>query len=341
VDSINNFAPGEQLRTEVFVTFGNAGPRGGSGASAPNIDINGNGTIDTDEANVRTVPTRIGKPLPALQICNDYVTIMDTFSTGTATVSLLVDQIGSGVSTNSSQTYTLTGTVGGSGTLANTAELTGTGSTVTLTTGTNPVTGLPITATRDCCVAVDLTANSNVLVATPPPPTFCSYGLHDFDKYATGAPATLLVNNFATYFPGPTGLLIGTQPSFYANWTILTALRSFLANAGAIGPLTANTTNALSTSGGQLATQTATLTINLTLSPLYPDPGIGNLILTGTGTVLDGYTVSQILSVANTALGGGGLPTGFTFGTLTHLLASLNTSWENCTQSAFAVAKLK
>jgi len=47
------------LSVEVLVSLGNAGALGGSGATATNIDINGNTTIDSDEANVRTVPSRI------------------------------------------------------------------------------------------------------------------------------------------------------------------------------------------------------------------------------------------------------------------------------------------
>jgi hypothetical protein len=49
------------LRVEVLVSLGNADALGGSGATATNIDINGNTTIDSDEANVRTVPSRIGR----------------------------------------------------------------------------------------------------------------------------------------------------------------------------------------------------------------------------------------------------------------------------------------
>src|SRR6185369_17416279 len=68
--------PGESLRTEVLVSFGNSGNRGGSGASGSNIDINGNGVnTDADEKNVRTVPTRLTYPVPTLQLCNDSVAI--------------------------------------------------------------------------------------------------------------------------------------------------------------------------------------------------------------------------------------------------------------------------
>jgi hypothetical protein len=338
---------GEQLRTEVFVTFGNAGARGGSGSTASNIDVNGNGVIDADEANVRTVPTRVTRPLPALQICNDTVTITDTFSSGTATVTLTTDPIGSGTTTGTSQTYTLTGTVGGSGELANTAALKGTGSTVTVTLGTDPVTLLPITRNLPCCEAVDLTANSNVLVGSelPPPTTHCSYTQGAYQ--GGGTPANILSANFSTAFPS--GLTIGTYfPSNGnsapngAQWTQLSPLQSWLGGGGPSGALTADTLNATSTSGGALAKQTAALTINATLgTSAFGNPNISGLTLFGTGTSLDGLTVSQILGLANAALATGIRPAGYSFGGLNDLITMLNESWDNCSQSSWAEAHLQ
>src|SRR5262249_37744352 len=67
-------AAGTSLRVEALVSFGNAGERGGSGASAANLDINGNGVIDADEAHVRTVACRSGQSLPPATTSNDSVT---------------------------------------------------------------------------------------------------------------------------------------------------------------------------------------------------------------------------------------------------------------------------
>lgn len=340
---------GEPLRTEVLVSFGNAGARGGSGASATNIDINGNGTIDPDEANVRTVPTRITKSLPALQICNDAVTITDSFATdGTATYALTTDPIGTGVTTNASAVYLVTGSVDGEGTVTNTASLDGTGSVVTVTMGIDPVTGLPITATRECCVALQKTASSSVDVIVPPPANFCSYTANSFVSGNYMGVGPILVANYATSF-SPGGLTIGSTPpaNYSANWTAsttgLTALRTWIAGGGSSGKLTTNTVNATSTAGGALARQTGALTINLTFgnNNVYQYPGIGNLTLFGTGTSLDGYTVSQILGVANAALGTGVLPSGYTFTTLNNLLGNLNKSWDDCKVHDFATAHLK
>jgi hypothetical protein len=72
---------GTQIRTETIVTFGNAGARGGSGASAPNIDIDGDGVVSAAEGEswVRSVPTRTSLTVPSICIhCNQLVNLTDT-----------------------------------------------------------------------------------------------------------------------------------------------------------------------------------------------------------------------------------------------------------------------
>src|SRR5262245_57299838 len=87
-NNVLGFAPGTSTRVEVIVSFGNAVT---SAASAPNIDINGNGMIDADEARVRSVPTRLGVTVPAQIPGNATVTLTDTLAditkTGTVTFS--------------------------------------------------------------------------------------------------------------------------------------------------------------------------------------------------------------------------------------------------------------
>ncbi len=76
-----NLPAGTQIRTETIVTFGNAGARGGSGAAIPNLDIDGDGYVDTaeGEAWVRSVPTRTSLEVPATCVqCNQQVTLADT-----------------------------------------------------------------------------------------------------------------------------------------------------------------------------------------------------------------------------------------------------------------------
>jgi hypothetical protein len=165
----------QSLRPEVIVSFGNAGARGGSGSTASNIDVNGNGSIDPDEANVRSVPTRVTEGLQELQQCNDEVMLTDTLSsTGTAGY----ENVGGDtfpLTTSTGGNWTVTATVTGGdsgGTVTNTVELVGEGVELVLTYNTgeiDPISGLPITAekTFTCCEAADLTKNSSVDVNAP------------------------------------------------------------------------------------------------------------------------------------------------------------------------------
>lgn len=66
---------GENLRVECLVTFDNAGARGGSGASAANIDVDGDGA---PEAFSRTIKYRKDFQVGAAEECNTSATL--TFS---------------------------------------------------------------------------------------------------------------------------------------------------------------------------------------------------------------------------------------------------------------------
>jgi hypothetical protein len=82
-NSILGLKAGTQIRTETIVSFGNAGARGGSGASAPGFEIDGNDgyNINDDGAYVRSVPTRTSLTVPATCIdCNQLVNLTDTLS---------------------------------------------------------------------------------------------------------------------------------------------------------------------------------------------------------------------------------------------------------------------
>jgi len=250
--------PGENLRTEVLVSFGNAGARGGSGATAPNVDINGDGTTNPDEANVRTVPTRITKQLPALQVCNDTVTITDNFSTtDTSAVNITSDGIGAGKLTSTSFNYMVSGTVTGDGIVSNTASLDGTDSTVDLLGG-----ALAGGYTLPCCSAAHLQSTSSVTVFTSVPvaiPTHCSYSHNEY--LHNGGGNGILESNYKASFPA--GLTIGG--TLAASWDknqedLITpahgpayrVFESWLNGGGSSGALTANTSNATSTACGNV-----------------------------------------------------------------------------------------
>jgi len=375
-NSVLNLAPGAQVRTEALVTFGNAGARGGSGASAPNIDINGNGAIDGDEANVRTVPCRISRDVPPLKQGNATVTLRDAesdvtvsgggigfsgFSTG-----LGADNTGSGEVISGNRTAIVSVeascTPPGLGVINNTAHLDGESCSVTVQgpqIGTDPATGLPIYRQFEfpCVAGVDLEASANATVSCdeepPPPPAYCTYTKGGYG--GPGEPGQIFDDNYLIVFPS--GLTLGIEdgagPKHDASWTADATgqnnLKDYLTSAAG-GPntaLTADTTNATSTSGGQLPRQTVALALNLVFSNgfnnlafcnLTAGTKIGSFTLSAAqAAALNGRMLTSILNDANQALGGNGLP-GYvgSFGDLNQLVTALNESYDNCIPKAIA-----
>jgi hypothetical protein len=158
---------GEIIRPEVIVSFGNVGPRGGSGASASNIDVNGNGVIDPDESGVRSVPTRLSRAVPMLEGCNSQVTLADTgvTTTGDVTFDSLFSDIQANpevISQSTSFTVTATGVDGGvsGGYIENEASLSWESSSVSVIIGYDISTQLPIYYDFACCEGLNLTVSS-------------------------------------------------------------------------------------------------------------------------------------------------------------------------------------
>lgn len=87
---------------------------------------------------------------------------------------------------------------------------------------------------------------------------------------------------------------------------------------------------------------TQQLNVDLSRAGITPSVGgvFGNLKLYGTGTPLDGLSVSQILSVANNALGGMALPSDLALGTLGGIVNELNNSFPSGAPTAWAQAHL-
>ncbi|MBI2688276.1 MAG: hypothetical protein HYX27_18385 [Acidobacteria bacterium] len=361
-NSILALASGASVRAEVIVTFGNAGGRGGSGASSSNFDINGNGSVDTDERYIRSVPVRLTMTVPPLQKCNDTVTLTDVLSAIDATYVAGQNDIGVGItiSAGGTSTYLVKAKVSGEGSVTNTATITGQGSSVVVNGPIDPITLKPIYSYEFiCCVGVAASASSTVDVvggSDPPfpPGKYCTVSQGGYQ--GGGFPGELFDNYFILTFD-PAGLTIGLNDGLgskhHALWNATvaggTALKSVLAGGGPSGMLTGDTVNASSLSGGALAKQTAALSVTIGFSNAgWLQAGFGGLTLVDTGTSLDGKTVTQILSVANDALGAGLLPGDYSFSTLNALIANLNLSFDSnlsankqCTASPWALLHLK
>jgi hypothetical protein len=267
---------GTAYRVETLVTFGNAGLRGGSGATADNIDINGNGTVDQDEAHVRTVPCRITlPPLPAApDECNDSVTVKDSGATTTGTVStsnpIGFDQFPATTSTTKSWTVSVDvdGGVSG-GAVCNEAVLDG-------------------VAWR----WVQL--------------------LHIYQgwiRWPWRARTALRRQLLTVFAAGLTiGINDGAGPKHNVTWQATlsgrSTLKTYLTSAagGATTALTADTVNATSTSGEELPRQTAALTLNVGFSDagLTGSTGFGNLKVCNlaAGSTIGSWTLTAAQALA-------------------------------------------
>ncbi|MFM7261871.1 MAG: hypothetical protein ACKO3W_14855 [bacterium] len=324
---------GTSMRVEALVSFGNSGRRGSGGASCTSIDVSGDGVLSADEANVRTVATRTTISVPAVEPVNDAVTLVADAAALVVGGNVVVD----GYSTD----------IGAGGELSSE------------TTSASIVRHVwtPFTATEpggfvEFCVGMSGNSSScvegsnysdcgrvDIIIETGCPAVFCDGDYTTYSKggyQGNGVPGQLLISSFSTAFP--TGLVIGQEPGFSARWTDVAKLRSFMNQGGPSGRLTADTLNATSTAGGNLAGQTAALTVNVALAS-----GFGNLRLCGAAyqsTGVAGDSVATILGKINTYMSGGALPTGMNASALNSLADKLNTSFEAGVVSTWAIDNL-
>jgi hypothetical protein len=352
---------GTALRAEVIVSFGNAGRRGGGSASAAGIDINGNGTIDTDEAWVRSVPTRITEDVPAFEDCHAEVLLDDPGVTATGTVTfgeVSIDGLPlEPVSSTTTFTVTATGVNGGAsgGYISNTATLSAEGSEVSLLVGTrpeiDPITGLPTQApvyyTFLCCPPLHLTASASAQIGQGggfQPGDYCSFSQGGLG--GSGAPFLLLASNFNALFPAGVEVGFPGSEGYSMKFSSALAVKDYLPAGGTPDQLTADLLDPTSSSSGVFGGQVLALKLNIMLSDGgATPPGLGDLFYINPGDALHGLTVRQILAAAELALGGGPLPEGHTYASLSTLCDHLNLSWhvetsEGCGPSAWALLYL-
>jgi hypothetical protein len=182
--------------------------------------------------------------------------------------------------------------------------------------------------------------NGQVADATAAVPTTCAtFTGCTVTQGGWGAPAhgnnpgTYLNANFGTAFP--LGATIGGSP-FSLKFTSPTSVRAFLPQGGPPSSLDTSAVNPTArTSAGVFAGQVLALELNVSLY------NVGSLTLNGTGTPFDGQTVSAVLAAANLALAGGSLPPGFaSYSALNDLIDELNSSFDGCVSSSWAMSHL-
>ena len=367
-------ADNASVRVEALVSFGNAGGRGGSGSSAKNIDINGNGTIDTNagdsnnEGNVRTVPCRTTTNVPATENANASVTLTDPDPhTGSATLDSNLQPTftpdasgiitfggvsysnfstdvggGTGTETLSSSVNRSVGvniSVTGLGAIANCALLQGQSDTISLTDPNGNVFTFP------CSTGVNLQACAWPYFNPGTQTNFCSATQGGWGAKPAGINfGALLLANFSAVYQSQGGsVTVGTQPNFHMTFDSAAAIQAYLPAGGPAAALNANLLDphctshpcGQVTSSGVFGGQVLTLQLNLDFSAAgVTAKGLDGVTYNNAGCE-NGQTYGQILADANTALGGGGLPStcssasGYTIDDLNNVVTTINQAYDN------------
>lgn len=337
-NNILNLTPGTQIRAEVIVTFGNATA---SGNSTANVDINGNGTLDADEARVRSVPSRLTLTVPAVVNGNGTVTLSDTLAdivtTGTASISNISINLGA-------TSGTVTGTVAGGasgGTVTNCAHLTSPdqtvnsgGSTFTIVQGLN----------LQSCSTIDVATVPTCTVAGSPG---CPWRANDaFTRTQLGWDSTTSwYAAYNTIYAGTGGIVevgISGSAGFSLRFTAPDTVSTFFIQTGTPAALNVDLVDTTSSSSRQFGGEVLALRMNVDFSSagsLGGSVNLGTLRLCNmTDASLNNRTVSELLAIANTLLGGGS--NGYSIAAINESVAGLNTAFLDGAVSSFAVAHL-
>jgi uncharacterized protein (TIGR03382 family) len=154
----------------------------------------------------------------------------------------------------------------------------------------------------------------------------------------------LLASDFTSIYASVGGgLLAGlaSSPGVYMLFGDSFSVQAYLPASGTPGPLTASLINPTTSPSGAFGGEVIALKLNIDFNDagwLLGTTGIplGNLVLENFGplSLLNGRTIRQVLSAANTDLGGG--TSIFSIGDLYSLLVDINTSFQNGIPSAFA-----
>ena len=327
-NNVLHLANGTPVRAEVIVSFGNHGPHGAAGA---NIDINGNGVIDSDEAYVRSVPARLGLNIPAQQGTTGTPTLSDTLSdiTSTGTVTLSNGSFTLGATTGTVSIHYDPGTDGGD--ITNCGHLTAGGGLNLQTCNTQSVTGTG--GGGGCTDGAPGCGWSNGDVVT--------YGQFEWD--AGGTASSILQAHYGAVYASTFGTVeIGIPGSagFSVQFSGYAEAQAYLPSTGPAAPLNADLLDPTTTSSGQFGGEVLALTFNVNFADDGFLPGtsavaFGDLTVCGMAdTTLDGLSVRQVLAIANTLLGGGS--NGYSLANVAALAGSLNTSFGGGTVTTFA-----
>jgi hypothetical protein len=330
-------APGTQTRAEVIVSFGNASNHG---ASQPNVDINGNGIIDPEEARVRSVPARLTLTVPQQTPSNSTATLTDTLAdiTKTGTVTFNNAHFNLGPMGGTVTVHYDGGTSGG--TITNCAHLKSSQQQTSCGGHNFPIPGVDLT---DCDTQV-----IGPHACTPGAPG-CGWEMGDVVTYpqedwgdGTQAGGALLFAQFDTVYPtSVVEVGISGTAGFSMRFTDALSVINYLPAIGLPNALTADLVDPTSSSAGSFGGNVLALRLNVDFSDQdllggSSNVAFGDVLLCGFPALpgLNGMTVRGFLATANTLLGGGTAP--FSIDDLDPIAAALDGAFANGTVSTFA-----
>jgi len=181
----------------------------------------------------------------------------------------------------------------------------------------------------------DLDQDNIVEVVVPPPPSgpFTTVTQGGWGAPAHGGnPASILVANFSKVYPMGYVRIGG---NYTLTFTSAAAIQGFLPAKKTPGSLTASAVNPTSSAAGVFAGQVLALQLSVDFSSagVYRI-GLGSLKLQS--GPLAGWTVSQVLTAANIALGGGALPAGVTsISQLNDIVDAINQAFDSGGNTGF------
>jgi hypothetical protein len=321
-NDVLDLAVGTQIRVAALLSFGNAG-----GNVEHGVDINGNGTIDPDEASVTSVGSKLQLEVPAATATAASPVLSDTLAditaTGTVTFSNAHFQLGA---TTGTVSVTYRGGASG-GTLGNCAHLTTSDGSVNLT-----------------ACDVETIAPEGWTAGAVVTYTQADWG----GDPSTSTAAAQLDAHYDSVFAPTSGILdvgIPGTSGFSMQFLDALAVRTYLPASGAAGPLVADLLDPTSSPAGAFGGDAVALRLNIAFSDAGVTTGssglhFGDLTLCGMTTLpaLEGTSVRGFATLAETLLGGGsGI---YTISDIEGLLTTLDAAFEGGTPSAFAQQNL-
>jgi hypothetical protein len=157
----------------------------------------------------------------------------------------------------------------------------------------------------------------------------------DFVTYTQGGwgaspagnnPGSLLANNFKKVY---TGGSVSIGGSYKLTFTSASAIAAFLPQGSTAGTLNGSATNPTSSAAGVFAGQLLALQLNVDFSNKGYLPGGLSSMKVAAGK-LQGYTVAQVLTLANQVLGGNtsALPSGLSLTDLNSIIDAINNNFD-------------